>query len=82
MMPTEATIDDVDVEVSIADGRVAMNADADGTVYVQTPDIEVLSPEQTVVSVSVTGDGVTSRIELDRDATRVLAETLTGVSDR
>ncbi|MFC3957568.1 hypothetical protein [Halovivax cerinus] len=79
MMSSAATIEETVLEVSITDGRVAMNADVDETLYIQTPDLTPLGPDETAIALSVAGDGATARIELDHDDVRVLVDVLEAI---
>jgi len=69
-------LNDVDATVGIADGRVAMSADLETPLRLETPDQRPLSSAETHATLRLVGDDVRVRIELDGEALDALADAL------
>lgn len=69
-------VSDADATVAIVDGRVAMNADGNVSVYVQTPDTRPLTAEGTHVRIRFVGEGYRGEVELDADALEDVMDAL------
>ncbi|AKU09896.1 hypothetical protein [Haloferax gibbonsii] len=61
-------VSDADATVAIVDGRVAMNADGDVSVYVQAPDAQPLTEDETHARLRFVGEGYRGEVEFDADA--------------
>jgi hypothetical protein len=64
-LSTTATLDDVDASVGLVDGRVAMSADVEGTLRIQTPEHTPLSTSEPHLTLRVATDDVRVEITLD-----------------
>lgn len=67
---------DVDASVGIVDDRVAMSADIETSLYLDTPDPQPLSAGETHATLTVGGDGVRVAIDLDAAALDALADAI------
>jgi hypothetical protein len=74
------TIDGVAAEVSVVDGRVAMDAEVTETLYVKTPDHAPLTARERHCSLYLVGDGIRVTLELDGERLDTLADALAGVA--
>ncbi|MDS0220874.1 hypothetical protein NDI54_05835 [Haloarcula sp. S1AR25-5A] len=69
-------LNDVDATVGIADGRVAMNADIETPLRLETPDRRPLSSAEPHATLRLAGDDVRVAVELDGEALDALADAL------
>jgi hypothetical protein len=69
-------LDDVDATVAIVDGRVAMNAEVEGELRLETPDQLPLTKAERHASLSVFEDDVRLSIDLDAEALDALADAI------
>jgi hypothetical protein len=76
-----SVLDDVATTVGIVDGRVAMTADGEADVYVDTPRQPPLSATETHATLRVVGDDYRAEIELDADDCEELLDALAAVAD-
>ena len=67
---------DVDTAAAIVDGRVAMTADGDADLLVETPDRQPLSAIETHATLRVSGDDYRAEIDLDADDLEWLVDAL------
>lgn len=67
---------DATAEVAIVDGRVAMSADGDVDLYLNTPDHKPLSKTETHATLRVVGDDYRAEVELDAEAVDALADAV------
>lgn len=76
------TVADATATVRIVDGRMAMTADGDVSIYLETPDHHPLSAGETHATLRVVGEDYRTEVELDADAldavTTALAEAQGG----
>ena len=70
-------VTDATATVGIVDGRMAMTADGDVDVYLETPDQRPLSESGTHATLRVAGDDYRAEVELDGVALRALTDELT-----
>ena len=74
-------LEDADTMVGIVDGRVAMTADGDADVYVDTPRRQPLGAGETHATIRIVGDDYRSKVELDADDCELLLDALAAVAD-
>jgi len=71
------TIEDVPLDASIVDGRLAMTVDREpATVRLATPRHDPLSRQETHLSLEVSADGVTASLQFDADEAAALVAAL------
>jgi len=68
---------DVDITLGIVDGRVAMSADGEATVRVDTPRVQPLGRNETRATIHVDGDDYRAEIDLDTAELEWLVDELT-----
>ena len=69
-------VSDANTTVAIVDGRVAMNADGDASVYVQTPDTQPLTADETYARLRFVGESYRGEVEFDADALEDVIDAL------
>ncbi|GGN26990.1 hypothetical protein [Halarchaeum nitratireducens] len=69
-------ITSADATVAIVDGRLAMNADGDVDVYLDTPDQTPLTRTEPHATLRFEGDDYRAALELDADQLAALQEAL------
>lgn len=69
-------VTDAAATVGIVDDRVAMTADGDVSVYLETPDHQPLSAGETHATLRVVGDDYRASVELDAGALDELTAAL------
>jgi hypothetical protein len=69
-------LNSVDATVAIVDGRVAMNADVETDLRLETPDRRPLSTVETHATLRLTDDDVRIEVDLDGEALDALADAL------
>lgn len=72
---------EIDATVAIVDGRVAMSADGDATLYVEGRDRPPLSSSETHLTLRVEGDDYRAELDLDGDQLDGLVEDLTDIQE-
>lgn len=77
-----SVLDSVATTVSITDGRVEMTAEADATVYIDTPEQTPLSSRQTFATIRAEGDDHHTEIVLDADGVEQVADALGAATTR
>jgi len=69
-------VTDATATVGIVDDRVAMSADGDVSVILESPDTQPLSEGETHATLRVVGDDYRASVELDTDALAALTDAL------
>jgi len=67
--------------VAITDDRVAMSADGDASILVETPDRQPLSATERHATIRVVGDDWRANVELNADQLVELATALTAAEE-
>lgn len=70
-------VTDATATVGIVDDRMAVTADGDVSLYLETPDHQPLSAVETHATLRVVGDDYRAAVELDADALDALTTALT-----
>lgn len=75
------SVTDATATVGIVDDRVAMSADGDVSVILESPDNQPLSRAETHATLRVVGDDYRASVELDGDALDALTDALADVQE-
>lgn len=65
-----------DATLALVDGRVAMSADVEGDLYLDTPEHTPLSGGETRATLRVAGEDARAEVELDAEALDALADAV------
>ena len=74
-------ITDATATVGIVDGRLAMTADGDVSIYLETPDHQPLSAGETHATLRVVGEDYRAEVELDAEALDAVTRALAAVQE-